>query len=144
MMSKISENYEPHPKKPKIGTEKNKKVKFTFVETKYYERRIGFIRIKPEIQIAACYNSYATSRTYFKEHDSSTCVDCILKRHEAQLEYDTNVAANKENEDKMNDFYNIHGLTTEQKSASWLGVKKRLKFLIESAVDREEIKKSYR
>ena len=138
-MSRISEDYEPNPKKPKIDTEKNKKVKFGFVETKYYERRAGFVTIELEIQIAAGYNPYATSRTYFNEHDSSTCGDCILKRQEAQLEYDTNVATNKE---KMNDFYNIHGLTTKRKSASWLDEKKRLRLLIQAGVEREEIKKS--
>ena len=42
----------------------------------------------------------------------------------------------------MNDFYNIHGLTTKRESACMLDVKERLRLLIESGVERKEIQKA--
>ena len=142
MMSKVHEDSEPKAKKPKIDTEKKKQVKFAFVETKYYERKAGFVTTEPDIQIVASYEPYATSMTHFNEHDSSKCGNCILKRQEDYLQHDTNVETNKENVQKMNDFYNIHGLTTKRKSACWLDVKERLRLFIEAGVEREEIQKA--
>ena len=85
----------------------NKKVRFGFVETRYYQRSIGYITNKPGIKLRACYEPFKTTKTYFDEHDPATFVDCIMK--EASLDVSNNVKSTKKRNEKLNKFYNIHG-----------------------------------
>ena len=84
-----------------------KQVRFGYVETRYYQRSIGYITNKPGIKLGACYESFETTKTYFDKHDPATCVDCIMK--EGSLDISNNVKSTKKRNEKPNKFYNIHG-----------------------------------
>ena len=61
---------------------KTKKVKFSFVETKYYNQRIGCLTSSHGIKLGASFEPLETTRMYFEEHDPSTCYDCLVKKSE--------------------------------------------------------------
>ena len=88
-------------------TANKKQVRFGFVETRYYQRSIGYITNKPGIKLGACYEPFETTKTYFDEHDPATCVDCIMKKD--NVEANNFVRNKKMRTEKLNKFYNIHG-----------------------------------
>ena len=85
-----------------------KQVRFGFVETRYYQRSIGYITNKPGIKLGSCYKPFTTTKTYFREHDTSTCIECVYKRGNLSKPYINKNDHTKRNE-KLNKFYNIHG-----------------------------------
>ena len=71
-------NSEPKVKKRKTSTDK--RVRFSYVETKYYERTVGLVTTCTGVKLGACYEPFETIKTYFGSHDPHTCVDCIMKK----------------------------------------------------------------
>ena len=84
-----------------------KHVRFGFVETRYYQRSIGYITNKPGIKLGSCYEPFEKTKTYFDKHDPFTCVDCIMK--EEHNNATSNEKESKSKAEKLNKFYNIHG-----------------------------------
>ena len=124
-----------------ICTNKNtKKVKFNFVETKYYHRRIGCLTSNPGIKLGACLEPFETTRVYFDEHNQSTCCDCLIKKqNKINDNSDCFVeTSTKVNDEKLCEFYNIHGLANHK--APFYNQNERLKLLLESGVCVEDIK----
>ena len=119
---------------------KTKKVKFSFVETKYYHRRIGCITNKPGIKLGASFEPFETTRVYFGKHNPSTCYDCLIKKknkvdHISDCFEDTST---KVTDEKLCEFYNIHGLANHR--APGYNQYERLKLLLESGACVEDIK----
>ena len=139
-MSSLTDS-EPKAKKLKVEEKQKKQVKFGYVENRYYERKAGFLTNEKDIQIISCYLPFATTKTYFDEHDRSKCVDCMVKKQNAKKP-ERNGDPEMEKKEKINAFYNIHGPATRRHNEVFLGVKKRLRLLLEAGVGREEIAKS--
>ena len=113
-MSSLTDS-EPKAKKLKVEEKQKKQVKFSYVESKYYERKAGFLTTEKDIQIISSYLPFATTKTYFDEHDRSKCVDCIVKKQNAKkTERNGSGDPEMEKEEKKNKFYNIHGPATRR------------------------------
>ena len=128
-------------------TGSEKKVQFGFVETRYYDRRIGhssamilgFVNMRG-VKLGACYEPFATVKTYFDGHDPLTCCGCLIKKNEDSSNTAKYSSPSKLVDEKPNEFYNIHGLTKH--TAPKYNHKERLKLLIESGVCVDESKEA--
>ena len=77
----------PVDSEPKVKKRKTDKlVRFSYVETKYYERTVGLVTSCTGVKLGACYEPFETIKTYFGSHDLHTCVDCIIKKQKVGVE----------------------------------------------------------
>ena len=138
-MSNINETYKLKETGLKGKKLKKKQVSFGFVETNYYERIPGIVTTKEDVQIISSYESFATTKENFKQKPTDGSSENKIKWFE-QTE-DKLVDSNKSKEERMNEFYSIRGVTAKRCSDLSLNVKERLSLLLESEVERKEIKK---
>ena len=121
---------------PKGKQVKTKQVKFGFVETKYYERMPGFVTTKENIQILASYEPFATTKEIFKDLLTDSAAKNETDWFE-QTEGNT-VDVDQECGEKLNEFYNIRGVSRRR----YLVLEDRLRLLLEGGVEREEIERA--
>ena len=138
-MSNTNAIYKPEATALKGKEVKKKKIKFGFVETKYYERMPGFVTTKDDVQIISSYEPFATTKEKFKENltdDSPEKKTDWFEQTEDKL-----VESKQSKGEKMNEFYNIRGVATKRCSELSLNVEERLRLLLEGEVQRKEIEK---
>ena len=138
-MSNINETYKQNEIGLKGKKLKKKQVYFGFVETNYYERMPGIVTTKEDVQIISSYKSFATIKENFKQKLTDDSFENKINWFE-QTE-DKQVNSNKSQEEIMNEFYSISGVTAKRCSDLSLNVKERLRLLLESEVGRKEIEK---
>ena len=121
---------------PKGKQAKKKRVKFGFVETKYYERKPGFVTNKENVQIICSYEPFTTTKEKFKDLCANTAAKKETKWSERTENNTENI--NHQCSENMNEFYNIRGVSRRR----YLILEDRLRLLLEGGVERREIERA--